>query len=595
MRVRKGKKTIILASAAVLLAVLCAAGCRTARNPAQEKMTGDVIAWEAPVAETVDDGAVIPSGQNTEEPNQSGAYPGGSMAAAGNDCSDGNASNPAGTAGNERPDSNALNPAEASGKDRPDDSASAAGDPLSGTPTLSTPSMAGALRVEGTQLVGSGGEAVQLRGISTHGLAWFPDYVNEACFRELRESWQANVIRLALYTAEYGGYCSGGDRETLKGLVEAGVEYAEQTDLYVIIDWHILSDGNPNTHREEAKEFFSEMSARYADREHVLYEICNEPNGGTTWQEIKAYAEEVIGVIRENDADAVILVGTPNWSQYVDQAAADPIAGHENLMYTLHFYAATHKEELREKMTAAAAAGLPVFVSEFGICDASGSGGIDEEQANAWVRQMDTLGISYVAWNLSNKEETSALLKSSCQKSSGFDAEDLSASGQWLYQVLAGDRELPQIESETQTSSSRSGTGGAGQSAAGSAGQSDDGNQANTMAAPPEPGPAASPEHILTNGSIEITASLVGSWEADGQPVYHYSLTLRNTSESECSGWAVDVEFTGEITLLDEWNGEYSADGSSLHISSKDYNAGIAAGASISGVGFIVSGGSIAP
>ena len=303
---------------------------------------------------------------------------------------------------------------------------------------LAAPSVSGALQVCGTDLCDSAGMPVQLRGISTHGLAWYPDYVNEACFGEFRRDWNMNVIRLALYTAEYGGYCEGGDRERLMQLVRDGIDYAKAQDLYVIVDWHILSDGNPNTHRSEAKEFFSQISGEYCDADHILYEICNEPNGGTGWGEIASYAEEVIPVIREHDPDAVILIGTPNWSQYVDEAAAAPLTESYNVMYTLHFYAATHGEELRERMKTAVEAGLPVFVSEYGICDASGNGAVDEAQADAWVELLDTYGISYVAWNLSNKNETSAILAESCQKTSGFTQEDLSASGRWLYRTLTG-------------------------------------------------------------------------------------------------------------------------------------------------------------
>ena len=223
------------------------------------------------------------------------------------------------------------------------------------------------LHVNGTKLTDSAGKPVQLKGVSTHGLAWFPDYVNEACFRQLKEDWHINVVRLAMYTAEYGGYCTDGDKEWLKELVKNGVEYAARSDLYAIIDWHILSDGNPNIYKEESKTFFAEMAEQYSDYDNVLYEICNEPNGGTSWHDIKSYAEEVIPVIRTYDKDAVILVGTPNWSQYVEQAAADPIVGYDNIMYTLHFYAATHKDSLRDTMVAAIESGLPVFVSEYGI------------------------------------------------------------------------------------------------------------------------------------------------------------------------------------------------------------------------------------
>ena len=318
--------------------------------------------------------------------------------------------------------------------DRPvQDSAS---DGSSGAPGLACPSVNGALRVEGTQLVDQNGSPVQLRGVSTHGLAWFPDYVNEACFQQLHEDWQANVIRLAMYTAEYGGYCTGGDREALKKLIDDGVTFAGNQDMYAVIDWHILSDANPNLYLEDAKAFFDEMAGKYADSVHVIYEICNEPNGTTSWSEVKSYAEQVIPVIRARDEDAVILVGTPNWSQYVDQAAADPIASYENIMYTLHFYAATHTDGLRARLAGAVESGFPVFVSEYGICDAGGSGPIDQYQADLWIETLDKYGISYIAWNLSNKEETSAMLQSSCGKTSGFAQENLSESGSWVYQML---------------------------------------------------------------------------------------------------------------------------------------------------------------
>lgn len=292
------------------------------------------------------------------------------------------------------------------------------------------------LCVDGTHLTDSMGNPIQLRGISTHGLAWFPDYVNEECFRQLKDEWNMDVIRLAMYTAEYNGYCTGGDQTYLKELVKSGVEYATAADMYVIIDWHILSDGNPNIYKEEAKAFFAEMAESYADYDNVLYEICNEPNGGTSWNDIKSYAEEIISVIRFYDKEGIIIVGTPNWSQYVDQAAADPITGYDNIMYALHFYAATHTDSLRNTMVSAVEAGLPVFVSEYGICNADGNGAVDEYQANQWISLLDEYGISYVAWNLSNKEETSAILSAGCSKTYGFTQDDLSSSGKWLYRMF---------------------------------------------------------------------------------------------------------------------------------------------------------------
>lgn len=296
---------------------------------------------------------------------------------------------------------------------------------------------AGRLHVKGTKLVDKKGHEVQLRGVSTHGLSWYPQYVNDKCFAKLHDKWGANVVRLAMYTEEYNGYCSGDakNRSDLKKLIKKGVKLAKKHKMYVIVDWHILSDGNPNSHKKEAKAFFREMSREFKGYNNVIYEICNEPNNGTSWKEIKSYARSVISTIRKNDKKAVIVVGTPTWSQDVDQAAADPIKG-DNIMYALHFYAATHKADLRNKMTAAINKGLPVFVTEYGICDASGNGAIDKEEANRWVQTMDEYGVSYIAWNLSNKQESSSIIKSSCSKVSGFKKSELSDEGRWLYHLL---------------------------------------------------------------------------------------------------------------------------------------------------------------
>ena len=296
---------------------------------------------------------------------------------------------------------------------------------------------AGRLHVKGTKLVDKKGHEVQLRGVSTHGLSWYPQYVNDKCFAQLHDKWGANVVRLAMYTEEYNGYCSGDakNRSDLKKLIKKGVKLAKKHKMYVIVDWHILSDGNPNSHKKEAKAFFREMSREFKGYNNVIYEICNEPNNGTSWKEIKSYARSVISTIRKNDKKAVIVVGTPTWSQDVDQAAADPIKG-DNIMYALHFYAATHKTDLRNKMTAAISKGLPVFVTEYGICDASGNGAIDKKEADRWIQTMDEYGVSYIAWNLSNKQESSSIIKSSCPKVSGFKKSELSDEGRWLYHLL---------------------------------------------------------------------------------------------------------------------------------------------------------------
>lgn len=293
----------------------------------------------------------------------------------------------------------------------------------------------GRLHVEGTQLVNASGEPVQLKGVSTHGLAWYPDYVNSKAFATLKEDWNANVVRLAMYTSEYGGYCNGGDRQKLKKLIDDGVSYATSLGMYVIIDWHILSDNNPQTYRSEAVEFFSEMSAKYADHDNVIYEICNEPHNVNWNNDIKPYANEVISAIRKNDKQAVILVGTNTWSQDVGDVIGNKVDD-DNVMYVLHFYAATHRDDLRNKLISAKNAGVPIFVSECSICDASGNGGIDYDSADKWLSLMNENNISFVAWSLSNKNETSALIRSDCSKLDGWSESDLTETGKWFRNAI---------------------------------------------------------------------------------------------------------------------------------------------------------------
>jgi endoglucanase len=290
------------------------------------------------------------------------------------------------------------------------------------------------LQVTGTQLVNSRGKTVQLRGVSTHGLSWYPEYVNKSAFVYMKKNWGINVVRLAMYTSEYNGYCTGSteNKKTLEKQIENGVRYATEAGLYVIIDWHILSDGNPKTNQKQAVAFFKKMAKKYQNYTNVLYEICNEPNGGITWSTIRSYAETVIKAIRTYDKDAVILIGTPTWSQDVDAAAKNPLKGYKNLMYTLHFYAGTHGQSLRLKAQAALNAGLPLFVSEFGISDASGSGSLNKTEGKRWLTFLDKNKISYVAWNLSNKNESSALVKASSKKTTGWKSGDLTPWGKWF-------------------------------------------------------------------------------------------------------------------------------------------------------------------
>lgn len=290
----------------------------------------------------------------------------------------------------------------------------------------------GKLSVEGTKIVDKNKQEFQLKGVSTHSIAIYSQYINEETFKEMRDNWNINVIRIAMYSNPNDGYT-----KELHSKVKEAVNYATDLGLYVIIDWHILQDNNPNTYKNEAISFFEEMANEFKNNKNVLYEICNEPNGDVTWdKDIKPYAEEVISKIRAIDTNAIIIVGTPKWSQDVDIVANNPITDYENIMYTLHFYAATHKDELRKKLKIAHEKGLPIFVTEFGISDASGNGTISQEEGDKWIDLLNSYNISWLCWNLSNKNETSAILNSNCNKTTGFQESDFSQQGKWLLKKI---------------------------------------------------------------------------------------------------------------------------------------------------------------
>lgn len=291
----------------------------------------------------------------------------------------------------------------------------------------------GQLSVKGTQLVDKNGNSYQLRGMSTHGITWFPDFVNENAFRTLRDDWNTNVVRIAMYIDEWGnGQCYMQNKDGSRQMLEKGVDICIKLGMYVIIDWHVLNPGDPSKYTNEAIEFFDYISKKYADYPNILYEICNEPNSGAGWSNnIKPYSEKVIPVIRKNDKDAVIIVGTPTWSQDIDQALADPL-DFDNIMYALHFYAATHTDWLRERAEKCVNSGLPIFVSEFGCCSADGGGSNDFGQAEKWLNLLDKYNISYCNWALANKQETCSAFKPSASANGNWSDSELSEVGAWI-------------------------------------------------------------------------------------------------------------------------------------------------------------------
>ena len=287
----------------------------------------------------------------------------------------------------------------------------------------------GWLQVKGTQLSDQQGRPVQLKGMSFGWSCYHPRFYNAGAVKELKEKWHSNVVRAALGVTAGDGYLQ--NKEASLQLITTVIDAAIKEGIYVIVDWH-----SHDIHLEEAKQFFREIASRYKKYPNIIYEIFNEPDY-ETWPEVKAYSEAVIKAIRAIDSRNIILVGTPHWDQNLHLAAADPLKGFKNIMYTMHFYAGTHKKELRDRTDAAIAGGLPVFISESAGMLATGDGPIDTQEWEAYISWMKEKKLSWVTWSVSDKDETCSVLHKSAASGGGWKDADIKASGKMVQQYLA--------------------------------------------------------------------------------------------------------------------------------------------------------------
>lgn len=260
----------------------------------------------------------------------------------------------------------------------------------------------GQLQVRGSQLCDQNGQPVVLRGVSLGWHNLWPRFYNKGTVDELTDKWHASVIRAAMGVKIEDNYLENPSF-ALQCMTPV-IEEAIKDGVYVIIDWHAH-----DMYTDKAAEFFGKMSAKYGKYPNVIYELFNEPVEDS-WESLKQYATTVIKAIRANDPDNIILMGCPHWDQDIDKVAASPIEGVSNVMYTVHFYAATHKQYLRDRMQKAVEGGLPVFVSECAGMEASGDGPLNEEEYDKWIDLMERLKISWVNWSLSDKNETCSML-----------------------------------------------------------------------------------------------------------------------------------------------------------------------------------------
>jgi endoglucanase len=304
-------------------------------------------------------------------------------------------------------------------------------------PEGSAVSRYGQLRIENARLVDSAGNPVQLEGVSSMWLNWESGYSQYADgLNWMRDNWNVELIRAAMGVEPNGAYLSNPAGATQE--LETVVKNAIAAGVYVIIDWH---DHNAMDHQAEAVSFFTEMAEKWGAYPNVLYEVFNEPtppNG--TWPNIKPYHEATVAAIRAVDPDNIVILGTPNWSQYAHEAAADPVAG-SNLMYTVHFYSCDHGSTIRANAQTAIDAGHAVFVTEWGATTADG--GVPDsgarlclDEAQAWHDWMATEGISWAAWKLDACADASCLFTSQAPLTGGWTTDMLQGHGPFVVDRL---------------------------------------------------------------------------------------------------------------------------------------------------------------
>jgi len=281
----------------------------------------------------------------------------------------------------------------------------------------------GQVKVKGNRIVDKNDSIVVLNGMSMFWSQWGGSFYNEQCIKWLRDDWKCTIIRAAC-AVEEGGYLTNPSAELAKvyTVIDACIKYG----IYVIVDWH---DHHAENHLAQSKTFFKTIAQKYGDQPNIIYEIYNEPLQNVSWANtVKPYADSVIKVIRQYDPDNLVVVGNPTWSQDVDVAANNPLSD-KNVAYTLHFYTGTHTQSLRNKATTALNKGVAVFVSEFGISEASGSGAINYTETNTWMNFVATNKLSTCNWSLIDKDETSAALKPGANVNGNWTISNLSESG----------------------------------------------------------------------------------------------------------------------------------------------------------------------
>jgi len=348
----------------------------------------------------------------------------------------------------------------------------------------------------------------------------------------LKSDWKSNVIRASMGVEETGGYITDSSNKTR---VTTVVDAAIANDMYAIIDWH---SHHAEQYQSQSIAFFKEMAAKYGNTNNVIYEIYNEPLQVSWSGVIKPYAQAVIAAIRSVDPDNLIIVGTPSWSQDVDTAANDPITGYANIAYTLHFYAGTHGQSLRDKASTALSRGIPLFVTEWGSVAASGDGAVATSETNAWVSFMKANNISNANWALNDKAEGASALVSGASANGGWTSSQLTASGSLAKSITSGWPALNRTSSSSVSSSSSSRSSSSVISSS---------SRSSVVS-------SSSRSSSSTNGGATCKQVVSSEW-GNG---FSGAIRITNTKSTAINGWSISWQFSDGTKINNSWNANVS-------------------------------------
>ncbi len=287
----------------------------------------------------------------------------------------------------------------------------------------------GQLSIQGRYLMNQYNEPVVLRGMSLFWSQWGGEYFNKHCIKWLATDWKCSIIRAPL-GVDHNGYLARPNRELKK--INKAVKGAIDAGIYIIIDWH---DHHAHHHTEQAVGFFKTIAQKYGHHPNIIYEIYNEPLI-TSWSDtVKPYAESVIKAIREYDPDNIIIVGTTQYSQNVEEIIQDPLT-FSNVAYTLHFYSGTHQQWLRDKAQLAIDNNIPLFVSEWGGSDSHAKGEFQYEETLLWLEFMAEYQLSWCTWSVFTKNETTSVLKNGAARRGNWNESDLTETGIYMRNLI---------------------------------------------------------------------------------------------------------------------------------------------------------------